>query len=87
MSDDLKALFEKSLADAKALSSRPGNDDMLTLYACYKQATEGDVSGDRPGFMDFVGGAKFDAWEKLKGISAEDAMQKYIDKVEALKGQ
>ena len=87
MSDDLKALFEKSQADAKNLSARPGNDDMLTLYACYKQATQGDVTGDRPGFMDFVGGAKFDAWEKLKGTSPDDAMQKYIDKVEALKGQ
>ena len=86
MSDDLKALFEQCQLDAKKLTSRPGNDDMLTLYACYKQATSGDVSGDRPGFMDFVGGAKFDAWQKLKGGSSEDAMQKYIDKVEALKG-
>ena len=87
MSDDLKAIFEQSQLDAKKLPSRPGNDDMLDLYACYKQATNGDVSGDRPGFMDFVGGAKFDAWQKLKGTPSEDAMQKYIDKVEALRGQ
>lgn len=87
MSDELKARFEQCQLDAKALSSRPGNDDMLTLYACYKQATSGDVSGDRPGFMDFVGGAKYDAWEKLKGTSPEAAMQKYIDKVEALKSK
>ena len=87
MSDDLKALFEQSLLDAKKLPSRPGNDDMLSLYAFYKQATSGDVSGERPGFMDFVGGAKFDAWQKLKGDTPEGAMQKYIDKVDALKAR
>ena len=57
----------------------------LEFYALYKQATEGDVSGKRPGMMDFVGRAKYDAWEKLKGMSSDDAMQQYIDKLESLK--
>ena len=43
------------------------------------------VSGKRPGMMDFVNRAKYDAWEKVKGTSSEDAMQQYIDKLEALK--
>jgi len=51
----------------------------------YIQTAEGDVSGKRPGMMDFVGRAKFDAWEKLKGMSSDEAMQKYIDKLEAVK--
>ena len=54
----------------------------LKLYANYKQATEGDVSGDRPGFTDFVNRAKYDAWAKLKGISPEDAMKAYVKLVE-----
>ena len=48
---------------------------MLKLYSYYKQATEGDVQGARPGGFDFVGGAKYDAWAKLKGTSRDDAMQ------------
>lgn len=86
MSDDLKLAFEAAAKGAKSLPSKPGNDDLLELYALYKQGSSGDVSGDRPGFMDFVGGAKFDAWEKLRGMDPADAMQKYIDKVAALGG-
>ena len=85
MSDEIKAQFEAAAADAKNLSKRPGNDDMLEMYALYKQATSGDVSGERPGGFDFVGGAKYDAWTELKGVSAVDAMQRYIAKVESLK--
>lgn len=84
MSNDLKARFEQAMVDVKGLSKRPSDDDMLTLYALYKQATEGDVSGKKPGMFDFVARAKFEAWEGLKGTSADDAMQSYIDKVRAL---
>jgi diazepam-binding inhibitor (GABA receptor modulator, acyl-CoA-binding protein) len=70
--------------DVKGLPKRPSDDDMLALYALYKQATEGDVSGDKPGFFDFVGRAKYEAWESLQGTSKEEAMQRYIDKVGAL---
>ncbi len=61
------------------------NEQKLQMYALYKQATEGDVSGKKPGMMDFVGRAKFSAWEELKGFSKEQAMTKYINEVEALK--
>ncbi|WP_028079359.1 acyl-CoA-binding protein [Solimonas soli] len=81
---DLKADFAKAQADVKTLSKRPGNDDMLFLYAHFKQASEGDVSGSRPGMLDMVGRAKYDAWAKLKGVKADDAMKKYVDKVAAL---
>jgi acyl-CoA-binding protein len=84
MSNDLKARFEQAMVDVKGLSQRPSDNDMLSLYALYKQATEGDVSGKKPGMFDFVARAKFEAWEGLKGTSAEDAMQSYIDKVRAL---
>lgn len=84
MTDDLVKKFEAAAVAAKKLERRPSNDDMLQMYALYKQATVGDVSGERPGGFDFVGAAKFDAWTGLKGVSKQDAMQRYIDKIEAL---
>ena len=76
--------FEQAQKDVKTLARRPGNDDLLFLYAHFKQATDGDVSGKRPGMLDMVGRAKFDAWAKLKGTGKDQAMQKYTDKVQAL---
>ena len=81
---DLKARFEAAAAAAKQTKQRPDNATMLKLYSCYKQATEGDVQGARPGGFDFVGGAKYDAWAKLKGTSRDDAMTTYIKQVERL---
>ena len=82
--DDLTKRFEAAAAAAKQTKKRPDNATLLKLYSYYKQATEGDVKGDRPGGFDFVGGAKHDAWAKLKGMSADDAMTSYIKQVERL---
>lgn len=82
---NLKTQFETAVADSKKLSERPDNATLLKLYALYKQATDGDVQGSRPGFTAFVERAKYDAWAGLQGTSAEDAMQDYIDLVESLK--
>jgi len=82
---ELKKQFEAALADSKKLSERPSNDVLLQLYALYKQATEGDVEGKRPGFTDMVGRAKYDAWAAVKGTATDDAMQRYVDLVESLK--
>lgn len=83
--DDLKAKFDAAAAAAKQTKKKPDNATLLKLYANFKQATEGDVKGDRPGGFDFVGGAKYDAWSKLKGTSKDDeAMQSYIKQVEKL---
>ncbi len=77
-----KKLFDKAVKDVTKAKSDPGNDMKLRLYAHFKQATDGDVTGDRPGFTDFVGRAKFDAWTKIKGLSQEDAQKAYIKLVE-----
>jgi diazepam-binding inhibitor (GABA receptor modulator, acyl-CoA-binding protein) len=82
--DDLKGRFAAAAAAAKQTKKRPDNATLLKLYSFYKQATDGDVQGDRPGGFDFVGGAKHDAWAKLKGMSREDAMTQYIKQVERL---
>jgi acyl-CoA-binding protein len=83
---DLKEQFETAAAEVKKLAERPDNDTMLRLYALYKQGSEGDVRGARPGFLDFVGSAKYEAWEKLQGTSGEQAMKKYVDLVGKLVG-
>ena len=82
---DLKQQFEQAAIDVKDLSERPDNDTLLRLYALYKQGSEGDVSGEKPGFFDFVGTAKYEAWGKLKGTSQDDAMKKYVDLVKKLR--
>jgi len=81
---DLKASFEKAAKDVQGLSERPDNDTLLRLYALYKQGSEGDVSGPKPGFFDFVGTAKYEAWAKLSGTSQDEAMKKYVDLVKKL---
>jgi acyl-CoA-binding protein len=81
---DLKAAFHAATAAAKQTKKKPDNATLLKLYSYYKQASEGDISGDRPGGFDFVGGAKYDAWSKLKGMSKDEAMQNYIKQVEKL---
>jgi acyl-CoA-binding protein len=81
----LKAEFEQAVADSRTLPEKPDNLTLLKLYACFKQATVGDVAGERPGFGDMVGRAKHDAWAAVKGRSAEDAMRDYIALVDSLK--
>jgi diazepam-binding inhibitor (GABA receptor modulator, acyl-CoA-binding protein) len=81
---DLKSKFEAATMAAKQTKKKPDNSTLLKLYSYYKQATDGDVKGDRPGGFDFVGAAKYDAWAKLKGSSKDDAMQNYIKQVERL---
>lgn len=84
---DLNQEFEKAVARSKELTKRPSNEELLKLYALYKQATEGDVSGDRPGGFDFKAIAKYDAWAEQKGKSGEAARDEYIRFVQTLHEQ
>jgi acyl-CoA-binding protein len=70
--------FNAAVAKSKDLTKRPSNEELLDLYALYKQATDGDVSGDRPGGFDFKAIAKFDAWAAKKGLTKEQAMIEYV---------
>ncbi len=78
------AEFESAVESVKGLTRDPGNDVKLRLYALYKQATEGDASGKRPGFTNPVGRAKHDAWAALQGTSADDARADYVALVRSL---
>ncbi|ABG60493.1 acyl-CoA-binding protein [Cytophaga hutchinsonii] len=81
---DIKTTFEESVAASKSLPNQ-SNENLLKLYSLYKQASEGDVNVEKPtNFFDFAAIAKFNAWESLKGVSKENAMQQYIDLVKSL---
>lgn len=77
--------FEAAAVDSRKLGKAPDNDSLLALYALYKQGSVGDVVGSRPGVMDVVGRAKFDAWTARKGLPREQAMTQYIELVQSLR--
>ena len=80
----LEEKFEAAKKRVMELPSKPSNEKMLDLYALNKQATIGDINAEKPKMFDFVAAAKYNAWNTKKGITKEDAMQKYIDLVEML---
>jgi acyl-CoA-binding protein len=82
---DLDKKFAAAQAEVKTLTKRPDDEDMLRLYALYKQGSEGDVQGERPGAFSFVDRAKYDAWAKLKGTDQAKARENYVKLVERLK--
>jgi acyl-CoA-binding protein len=83
---DLRPEFEQAAEDIQKLGERPDNDTLLKLYALYKQGSEGDVHGQQPGFFDFIGTAKYEAWAKLRGMDGEEARRRYIALVRELLG-
>ena len=82
---DLQAQFQKASDESTQLSKKPDNMTLLKMYALFKQGSKGDADGKRPGITNPVARAKWDAWNNLKGMTQEDAMQEYIDTVEDLK--
>jgi len=81
---DLRREFEQAAEDVKHLGARPDNDTLLRLYAFYKQGAQGDVSAMAPGFFDFVGTAKHEAWADLAGMTQDEAMRRYVALVHQL---
>ena len=75
---ELSQKFQEAVAASKTLTKKPSNDTLLQLYALYKQASSGDVTGNKPKAFDFVGQAKYSAWEKLKGTAQTEAEEQYI---------
>jgi acyl-CoA-binding protein len=76
--------FESAVNRSRELTRRPSNEELLQLYALFKQATDGDVVGDRPGGFDFKAIAKYDAWAEQKGKSKDQATKEYIAFVDKL---
>ncbi|NXI46270.1 ECI2 isomerase, partial [Galbula dea] len=76
--------FEKAQEQLKLLKKDPGNEAKLKLYGLFKQATEGPCNAPKPGMLDFVKKAKWDAWNSLGNLSQDDARQKYAQLVSSL---
>lgn len=83
---DLDQAFQQAQVDVKTLTSKPSNENLLSLYSLFKQGSNGDVTGKRPGRLDMVNRAKYDAWAKLEGTSQDSAKQSYVDLVARLLG-
>lgn len=75
--------FDDAVKRSRQLPNQ-SNENLLEIYALFKQATKGDASGSRPGMFDMKGRAKFDAWAKKKGMSEGDAMEAYIALIDRL---
>lgn len=88
---DLKQQFEAAVEKVRNAPAdgdyKPSNDEKLKMYSLFRQGQDGDVQGKRPGMLDPIGRFKYDAWAKLKGMSQDDAMQKYIDAVNAVEAE
>lgn len=88
MKEDVLMSLEGQFLNAQQrvnnLSRRPSDHQLLELYGFYKQATLGDVTGNRPGGFDFKGRAKWEAWSLRRGLSKEEAMVRYVETVERL---
>ncbi|NYE26958.1 acyl-CoA-binding protein [Pigmentiphaga litoralis] len=82
---DLTTRFNDAVAASKTLSERPDNMTLLKMYSLYKQGSQGDASGERPGMTDFVARAKWDAWQTQSGKSREQAMEEYVALYDSLK--
>lgn len=83
----LEEQFKTAQEESKKLKTRPDDDTLLELYAYFKQATEGDVTGDKPGAFNFVARAKYEAWEARKGMKRDVAMKAYVKLVNHLKAR
>jgi diazepam-binding inhibitor (GABA receptor modulating acyl-CoA-binding protein) len=79
--------FEAAAEEVKNLKTKPNNDELLKLYALFKQGSVGDCNTSRPGMLDLKGKAKWDAWNALKGKSQDDAKNDYVALVGDLKGK
>ena len=75
---DIRTRFEAAVRDVRTIAHEPATAELLELYALYKQATVGDISGPRPGAFDVRARAKYDAWAKARGLATEEAMQRYV---------
>ena len=80
----LEEEFQKAAEDVKNLKTRPSDDELLQIYALFKQSTEGDVKTPRPGLLDLKGKAKWDVWNERKGMTQDEARRAYVARVKQL---
>ncbi|KAM9613132.1 acyl-CoA-binding domain-containing protein 6 isoform 2-T2 [Trichechus inunguis] len=83
-SRSLTELFEKAAAHLQGLIQVASREQLLYLYARYKQVKVGNCNTPKPSFFDFEGKQKWEAWKALGDSSPSQAMQEYIAVVKKL---
>ncbi|KAI4498980.1 hypothetical protein M0802_005846 [Mischocyttarus mexicanus] len=76
--------FKEAEEAIKTLTKRPTDEELLEVYAYFKQATIGDCNIPKPGLFDVKGKAKWQYWNNKKGVSMDDAKRAYIERVNDL---
>lgn len=64
---DLDQQFEEAANAIKLLKTRPTDQELLEVYALFKQATVGDNTQSKPGMFQLKEKAKHEFWLKQKG--------------------
>ena len=66
------------MADNPAYLQEIDQSKAHRLHAIEKQATLGNVTGERPSIDDYEAQIEFDAWEAVFEMPKEKAMDKYL---------
>lgn len=81
---NLDTEFAAAFDESNRLPKKPGQLDLLKLYAYYKQGSVGDVQGEQPSMLQLTARLKYDTWAGLKGMTKTTAQQTYIELVKSL---
>ncbi|CAF3726839.1 unnamed protein product [Rotaria sp. Silwood1] len=84
-------LEERFNAAVKTIQNLPAtgiiqlsNSTKLNFYGLYKQATLGPCKDSQPSFFNYIARAKWDAWNRYRSMTKEQAMLEYIDEIEKI---
>lgn len=78
---DFEQEFNAATKHLPSILSNVASPDLLYFYARYKQATVGPCNTDKPGFFDFKGKEKWNAWKALGDMPSKTAMEEYTAKM------
>ena len=78
-------LVEKLIAEVRAMTEFMTVSEKLEIYALGQQSRHGDVNVKAPLRLRVRERAKWDAWNKLKGMTQDDARQNFLARALELK--
>ncbi|XP_069793594.1 acyl-CoA-binding domain-containing protein 6-like isoform X9 [Narcine bancroftii] len=81
---ELRAEFKRAAEHVPELAPTASREQMLYLYSRFKQAKFGKCNIPKPGFFDFEGRQKWEAWKEMGDMTAQQAMQEYVAAVKEL---
>jgi len=76
--------FAQAQQHVKEANLSLSNEQLLQMYGLYKQATMGDCTTSQPSAFAPKKRYKWDAWTKQKGVTSDEAKEKYVALVASL---